>query len=228
MTTILKAQLRQKKEAGSHENPALLKAVTYGHGLPSRSLQVLGIEFAKLFRQVKHSTLFDLVIGDEKPVKALIGEVQVNPVNMHPVHVDFRQLRMDETVTLGIPLVFTGESLAVKALGGTLAKSMDELEVECLPGDLPKEIVVDLSTLKTFDDSITVGSLVLPKGVKTTREATETVATVEPPMTEDEIKKLEAGEVGDVTAIKTEAEEKKAKEVADAAADAAADTQTKK
>ena len=209
--------MRQKKEAGSQENPGLIKAVTYGHGLPSRSLQILGAEFAKVFKQVKHSTLFDLAIGDEKPVKALIGEVQVNPVNMHPVHVDFRQLRMDEAVTLDVPLVFTGESPAVKALGGTLVKSLDQLEIECLPGDLPKEIVVDLTSLNTFDDSITVGSLVLPKGVKTTHEAGETVVTVEPPMTEDEIKKLEAGEVGDVTAIKTEAEEKKEKEAAEAA-----------
>lgn len=217
MSTTLKAQLRQKKEAGTQEKPAItLKAVVYGHGLPSRSIQVSTPEFLKLYKQVKHSTMFDLAIDNESPVKALIGEVQVNPVNMQPVHVDFRQLRMDEKVTVSVPLVFTGESAAVKALGGTLVKSLDQIEVECLPADLPKEILVDLGSLATFEDKITIGSLAMPKGVVTTLDAESAVATVEAPLSEEEQKKLEAGDVGDVTAIKTEAEEKKEKEAAEA------------
>lgn len=223
MSTILKAQLRQKKEAGTQEKPAItLKAVVYGHGLPSRSIQVSTPEFLKLYKQVKHSTLFDLVIENESPVKALIGEMQVNPVNMQPVHVDFRQLRMDEKVTVSVPLVFSGEAPAVKALGGTLVKSLDELEVECLPASLPKEIIIDLGTLATFEDKITVGSLALPAGVVTTKEPEATIATVEAPLSEEEHKKLEAGEVGDVAAVKTEAEEKKEKEAAEAAEQAKA------
>lgn len=223
MSTTLQAHLRQKKEAGTQEKPEVtLKAVVYGHGLPSRSIEVATSDFFKVFRAVKHSTLFDLVIDNEQPVKALIGEVQVNPVNMHPVHADFRQLRMDESITVSVPLVYTGEALAVKALGGTLIKSLDEMEVECLPGDLPKEIVVDVSKLATFEDKITVESLVLPKGVKTTLEENVTLASVEAPLSEDEQKKLEQGEVGDVTAVKTEAEEKKEKEATEAAAEEAA------
>lgn len=216
MSTILQAQLRQKKEAGTQEKPGrTLKAVVYGHGLPSRSIQVATSDFLKLFRAVKHSSLFDLAVGKESPVKVLVGEVQVNPINMQPIHVDFRQIRMDETLTVSVPLVFTGESVAIKALGGTLVKSLDELEVECLPGNLPKEIMVDLSQLQTFEDMITVGSLVLPQGVKSTHAPEDAVATVEAPLSEEEIKKLEAAEVGDVTAVKTEAEEKKEKEAAE-------------
>ncbi|MFA6503393.1 MAG: 50S ribosomal protein L25 [Patescibacteria group bacterium] len=223
MITNLQAKLRQKKESGTRGNPDVtLKAVVYGHGLPSRTIQVSTPDFKKLYRAVKHSTLFDLDVEGEQPVKALIGEVQVNPVNMHPVHVDFRQLRMDENVTVSVPLVFVGESAAIKALGGTLIKSLDELEVECLPGDLPKEIVVDLSSLNTFEDMITIGSLSLPKGVVTTHDLNDAVATVEAPMTEEELKKMDEAQAGDVTAIKTEAEEKKEKEAADAAAAEAA------
>lgn len=219
MTTTLQARLRQKKEAGTRDKPGItLKAVVYGHGLPSRSIQVATGDFFKVFRVVKHSTLFDLVIEGDQPIKALIGEVQVNPVNMTPVHVDFRQLRMDEAVTISVPLVYTGEAPAVKALGGTLIKSLDELEVECLPGDLPKEIVIDVARLATFEDKITVGSLVLPKGVKTTVEANVTLVSVEAPLSDEEQKKLEQGEVGDVTAVKTEAEEKKEKEATEEAA----------
>jgi large subunit ribosomal protein L25 len=224
MSTTLQAQLRQKKEAGTQEKPDVtLKAVVYGHGLESRSIEVATSDFLKVFRAVKHSTLFDLVVGTEAPVKALIGEVQVNPVNMHPVHADFRQLRMDESITVSVPLVYTGEALAVKALGGTLIKSLDEIEVECLPADLPKEIVVDVTPLATFEDKIVAGSLALPKGVKTTIDANVTLASVEAPLSEEEQKKLEQGEAGDVTAIKTEAEEKKEKAAEEGAAEAAAE-----
>ena len=221
MITSLQAQLRQKKEAGTREKPEVtLKAVVYGHGLPSRTISVATLDFKKIYRLVKHSTLFDLIVGSEQPVKALIGEIQVNPVTMQPVHVDFRQLRMDENVTVSVPLVFTGESSAIKALGGTLIKSLDALEVECLPADLPKEILVDLSSLNTFEDMITIGSLVLPKGVSTTHDLTDAVATVEAPMTEEELKKMDAAEApADVTAIKTEAEEKREKKVAEKAED---------
>ncbi len=225
MSTTLQAHLRQKKEAGTQEKPEVtLKAVVYGHGLESRSIEVATSDFLKVFKAVKHSTLFDLLVDKESPVKALIGEVQVNPVNMQPIHADFRQLRMDESITVSVPLVYTGEALAVKALGGTLIKSLDEIEVECLPADLPKEIVVDVSPLATFEDKIVAGSLVLPKGVKTTIDANVTLATVEAPLSEEEQKKLEQGEVGDVTAIKTEAEEKKEKEATEeGAAEAAAE-----
>ncbi|HPN14535.1 MAG TPA: 50S ribosomal protein L25 [bacterium] len=218
MTSMIKAQLRDKKEsAATTKEHNMIKAVVYGREIPNRNLFISANDFFKLFRDVRHSMLLDLEIDQEQPVKALIGEVQVNPVNMQPVHVDFRQVRMDETVTVPVPLVYVGESAAVKALGGTLVKSLDTLEVECLPGDLPKQIEVDLSVLQTFEDMITVGSLNMPKGVSATHDPEDAIATVEAPLTEEQIKELEAADVGDVTAVKTEAEEKK--EQQDKAAD---------
>lgn len=187
----------------------MLRGVIYGHGLPTQSIQVPKPEFLKLFKQVKHSSLFDMSVEGAGAVKALVHDIQVNPVNMDPIHVDFRQIRMDEEITVSVPLVFIGESAAVKGLGGTLVKSIDELEVECLPADLPKDIVVDLTPLATFDDQITVGSITLPAGVKAAKGVNEVIATVEAPLTEEELKKMEEAALGDVTAVKTEAEEKK-------------------
>ena len=210
---ILNATLRSNEEA--QKNNGMLKAVIYGHGLPTQSIQIQKPDFSRLYREVKYSTLFDVVIDGQPPVKALIHEIQVNPITMEPIHVDFHQIRMDENITVSVPLVFIGESAAVKAMGGTLVKSLDRLDVECLPGKLPKEITIDLSLLVTFEDRITVGSLNLPD-VAIKQGTEEVIATVEAPLTDEEIKKMEQAEIGDVTAVKSEADEKKEKETAEA------------
>ena len=84
--------------------------------------------------------------------------------------------------------------------------------VECLPADLPKSIEVDLSRLETYDDRVTAGELVLPKGVKITLDPEELVLSVDAPLSEEEQKKLEEADVGDVAEVTTEADEKKKEE----------------
>ncbi len=185
-----------------------IKAVIYGKGLASQSISIAPSDFLHLYREVKYSSLFDLQIDDTEPVKALIQEVQIDPITMKPIHIDFRQIRMDQPITVEVPFIFTGESDAVK-MGGTLIKNIEEVEVECLPAKLPKELIVDLSALKTFQDRIVVSSLNLPEGVTITLDPEELIAFVEEPLSEEEQKKLEEQNIGDVAEVKTEADEKK-------------------
>lgn len=199
-----------------------IPAVVYGNGVASRSISVERADFGRLLKAAGFSSLVDVTVDGQPSIKALIKDVQIDPVKSTPIHVDFYQVRMDKEITAEIPLKFVGESAAVKGLGGTLIKSIDQIEVRCLPANLPHEIEVDLSALATFEDAITVGSLILPKGVEATIEVTATIATVARPLTEEELKKMEESSVGDVAAIKTEAEEKKAAEEAKKAAEDAA------
>lgn len=199
-----------------------IPAVIYGHGVEPRSVQVIANDFRKVFKAAGSSSLVDLDVDGGQAFKVIIKEVQVNPVTMVPTHIDFHQMRMDEEMTAEVPLKFIGESAAVKQAAGTLIESMDSVTVRCLPADLPHEIVVDISVLKTFDDSISVSDLAVPKGVTIEDDGNQTVATVAAPLTEEQLKKLEEGEAHDVTAIKTEAEEKKAAEDAKAAEEAKA------
>jgi large subunit ribosomal protein L25 len=223
---LLTAKKRKPDEAAELMNGhEPIKAVVYGNQIPSVSLNVGPSDFLHLFREVKYSSLFDLVIDDAEPVKALIQDVQVHPVTMQPIHIDFRQIRMDQPITVEVPLVFIGESDAVK-MGGTLIKNLDEVEIECLPGKLPKELVVDLSALKTYEDRIVVSSLQIPEGVALHHEADELIAAVEEPLSEEEQKKLEEQNIGDVAAVKSEADEKKESEAA--AAEGAAPVEEKK
>ena len=223
MPYAIAAQTRQNMGKRSKDELKVMRvaAVMYGQGVDVQPISVGRSEFIKVYRDAGSSALIDVSVGSAAPVKALIKEVQVDPLSMEPIHIDFHQVRMDQEIEANIPLMFTGASSAVDADGGTLVKSLDEIKVRCLPGDLPAEIEIDLSVLKTFDDVINVGSIKAPKGVEFLDDATLTIATVARPLTEEELKKLEESQVGDVTAVKSEAELKKAADEAKAAEEAA-------
>lgn len=197
-----------------------IPAVIYGHGVEARVISIPVPEFRKVYAKAGSSSLVDVKVDDGAPVKAIIQEVQLHHLTMQPQHVDFHQVRMDEKMHANVPLAFTGESAAVKGLGGTLVKTLDAVEVECLPADLPHMIEVDIAVLATFDDAVGVADLKLPKGVTVLTDANQTIATVEAPLTEEEMKKLEESQLGDVTTVKSEGEIKKAEEEAKAAAEA--------
>jgi large subunit ribosomal protein L25 len=225
MPYAIAAQTRNNMGKRSKDELAEMRvpAVMYGQGVEAQPITVGRSEFIKVFRGAGSSALIDVSVGSSTPVKALIKEVQVDPLTMEPRHIDFYQVRMDKPLEADIPLVFVGESDAVKNQGGTLVKSLDEIKVRCLPADLPHEIQVDLGKLATFEDLINVGSINPPKGVEFLDDATLTIATVARPLTEEELKKLEESQVGDVTAVKSEADIKKAEEEAKAAAEGAAE-----
>ena len=186
-----------------------IPAVMYGKGVSAQTISLPKSDFMKLMSAAGFSSLVDVTVEGQSSVKAVIKEYQVHPLTNAITHVDFHQVRMDEKMTVQVPLVFTGEALAVKGLGGTLIKSLDEVEVSCLPDNLPHEIIVDLSVLNTFEDSITVGSLAMPTGVEMITNPTATIATVARPLTEDELKKMEESSTADLSAIKTDADVKK-------------------
>ncbi len=212
ITASLRTNTGRRAHLERHERR--VPAVVYGPGVAAQSISVPQTAFEKLLKQAGFSSLVDLTIEGQSPVKVVIKELQRDHLTMEPMHVDFHQIRMDQEMTAEVPLTFVGESMAVKSAGGTLVKSLDSIEVTCLPANLPPAITVDLSVLATFEDSITVGSLVLPQGVTTTTDTNITIATVARPLTEEELKKLEEGEKIDVTAVKTEAEEKREAEAA--------------
>ncbi len=168
-----------------------IPAVLYGMGEKEILLEILERDFDKLFREAGESTLIELDIGTEKK-NVLIHEVAFDPIKDKPLHVDFLQVRMDKPIRAKVPLVFEGESPAVKNLGGILVKVLHELEVEALPKDLPHEIKVDISGLENLEDKFMVGGLKLPSTVKFIAEKEEVLALIETPRAEEEIKEEEA------------------------------------
>ncbi len=193
-----------------------IPAVLYGNKVESKPITVGRTDFIKLLKSAGYSSLIDVNIDGGEPVKTVLKNVQVHPISMDPIHADFYQVDMNKEMEATIPLKFIGESRAVKEEGGTLVKALDEVDIRCLPANLPALIEVDLSVLNTFDDSISINDLKLPEGVETI-EGDLTIANVARPLTEEELKALEESQIGDVQAVVSEGDEKKEGEEGEAA-----------
>ena len=193
-------------------------AVLYGGDRASTTpVSVSASAFAKLY-DTAGSSLVDFQVEGEPVVKVLIQDVQVDPVKGQAVHVDFRQINMNKEMSTTVELIFVGESAAVKGLAGTLAKNMNEVNVTCLPKDMVSEIEVDLSLLKTFEDAIRIKDIVVPAGIAIDEDQERVIATVTPPLSEEELKAMEdAAAPVDLAAI--EVEKKGKEEAAEAAAE---------
>lgn len=159
----------------------MIPAVLYGHNVSTVHVAVSENELAKVARKAGESSLVSLDIATLGVRNVLIHEVQKDMVKSQPIHVDFYEVSMTEKLQTMVQLDFVGESIAVKALGGVLVKVMSEIEVECLPADLPHTLPVDIGTLATFDDAIQVKDIDLPKGVKALTSPEEVVAKIQPP-----------------------------------------------
>lgn len=169
----------------------LLPCIVYGNNFTGNPLSVPVKEFKKLFKEVGGSTVVLLKREDGKTVNVLIHDVQTDVVTREPIHVDFYRVKMDEKITTHIPIHFVGESPAVKDLDGMLITNKDEIEVECLPGDLLSEIEVDVSVLTDFESVIHVSDIKLPDTIKILDEMEEAIVLVEPPRSEEELAELE-------------------------------------
>ena len=181
----------------------LVPAELYGKGMENIHLSLPLPDFLEVFKEAGSNTVVQLQVGTEVyPV--VVHDVQRSFVQDSVEHIDFYKVRLDEKITAKIPLEFTGEALAVKALGAVLNKSMTEVEVEALPNDLPHRLMVNLEMLDAFGKSIYVKDVAVPKGVVVLVEPETVVATVAAPREE----KVEVAPV-DVAAVKVETEEKK-------------------
>jgi len=218
-TLTLNAKKRERtgRQAKQLRHEGFVPAVVYGHGIEPGNLAVEARAFDKLYERAGESSLVDLVVDGAAPVKVLIQEVQYEPLRHVPVHVDFRQVKMDEKLEADVPLTFVGESPAVKNLGAILVRNMDAVTVSCLPNDLVHEIEVDLSALKEFGDTVTIGDIATPPGIEFIDETDAVIAVANEPLSEEELEASLTGSTEvDVTQVKSATEEKK--EEAEAAA----------
>ena len=212
MELKLSAQKRDTNEKLGLEN---LAAVVYGKGLVSQSLKLVRGEFAKVFAIAGESNLIDLDLDGEK-TKVIVKDIQRHPVKDLVRHVDLYQVNMKEEINAEIPLHFIGESKAVKELGGILIKEINEVRVECLPGDLVDHIDVDISVINDMDDVIKISDLAIPENMTIMLDLESTVAMVAEQKEEEEPVEAETETDAEIPAegedAKVEGEKKEATE----------------
>jgi large subunit ribosomal protein L25 len=209
----LKAKLREKKDGKKIAEKKQIPAILYGRGLKNKMLWVDYLDFSRIYGEVGESTLVELSVdGDGQDHRVLIYDVQQDPVTDEFSHADFYQVKMDEEIETEVELEFVGEAPAVKELGGVLVKNMDTIEVKCLPGDLPGDIIVDISKLKTFDDHIYVKDLPISDKVKIDVDPETVVALVSEPRSDEELSQLDEKVEADIDQVEGIKEKEEAAE----------------
>jgi large subunit ribosomal protein L25 len=131
------------------------------------------------------------IAGEGSNRTALVQEVQHSPVGGDIRHVDFHAVSMDQMIQAEVPLEPIGTAVGVKTFGGLLEQSLRALAIECLPGDLPDRITVDVSQLN-IGDSIHVRDIQFPPAVRPKVQPDLTAFSVVAPVVEEEVAVAEA------------------------------------
>lgn len=164
----------------------LVPGVVYGKGMASVAVMVPRHELVKVLhaKAGEHALVavrLEGADGWEKP--ALLQAVAHDPVDGHVLHVDFHTIVLTERLRVKVPVVLHGEAVGVKQDGGVLEHFLREVEIECLPTDIPKQVAFDISALK-IGDTVHVRELSVPKSARITSDPDGVIASVQKPKEE--------------------------------------------
>ncbi len=200
----LVVEAEPRTELGKNANrrlraSGLIPGVIYGRSTESISVSVNPKKiFSIIHSDTGQNTIFKLELNSEK-LNVLIRDLQIDPVRGHLLHADFQTIAMDETRVFEIPLDPQGEAEGVKE-GGILDIVVREIEVECLPTDVPDQIQIDVSALD-IGDALRVSDLTFESDKVSILSSPELVLlTVTPPKVEIEEEVVEEGEEGETPA----------------------------
>jgi large subunit ribosomal protein L25 len=163
----IEVQNRDKTGKGPNRRAraaGLIPAVVYGGGKESVAIQIDRKPMLDLMKKAgSEHPIFLLKLGDNQR-HAMIREVQTHPISRQVVHIDFQRVMMDQKLRVQVPVVVVGVAYGVKNEAGVLDFVTREIEVECLPGDIPKQVEIDVTALHAGQHA-EARDLKLPEGV---------------------------------------------------------------
>lgn len=179
-TNVLEAEARTpgtKNEARRVRRDGKIPAVVYGAGKDSLPISVDPRVATRILNsETGHNTIFDLALNGEK-TKAMIVDWQYEPIKGRLLHIDLKRIALDKLLRVSVPIFLKGEAAGVKQEGGILEQMLREVEIECLPADIPSHIDVDVSHL-TFGKVLRVSDLPHSEKLKFLTDANQPVAHV--------------------------------------------------
>ncbi len=189
-----------KEKSAKYRQEGLIPGVIYGHGEDTKHVLFDGRNLSNIIARLEsESTLFSIDLGEGEPLLCVIKEVQRDKIKRNIIHIDFQHLHAGEKITLHVPVVPVGTAIGVKE-GGLLEVVHRELEIRCLPKNIPEHIEINIENLKV-GDSIHIGEIELPEGVEIMEDPEIPVITIMAP------KKHAAVEETEETAVEEEAKE---------------------
>ena len=194
-STSGKGAARQLRRSGS------LPAVVYGRREEAESLELDTHELSRLLGRIHAATtVIDLEVDDGEPRPVLIREIQRHPYRPELLHVDFFEIRSDVRIRVQVPVHTVGTAVGME-MGGILQQQRHEVEVECLPGEIPSGFEVDISHLE-IGDALHLSD-VDAGGVTLLGDPDEMICTIAPPTAEEVDEEEDVVEEG----VEEEAEE---------------------
>ncbi len=186
----IQVKAEERTELGKNSSRRLRRAgkipiVVYDRGLDSISLTVDPRDLIHVLKSEHgQNTIFKVSYG-KSTQDVLIRDIQLDPVRGTLMHADLQKVAMDQIMTFGVPVELTGESPGIE-LGGQLEFVSREVEVECLPGDVPESLVVDISQLEIGDNLRVADLQVDPSKITVLTDAGVVLLAVVPPVAEEE------------------------------------------
>ena len=179
-TNVLEGQPREagtKNDAKRVRRDGKIPAVVYGAGKDSLSISVDPRVVTRILNsETGHNTIFDLAMGGEN-TKAMIVDWQYEPIKGTLLHIDLKRIALDKVLKVNVPIFLVGEAAGVKQEGGIMEQMLREVEIECLPADIPSHIDADVSQL-TFGKVLRVSDLPQSEKLKFLTDANQPVAHV--------------------------------------------------
>jgi large subunit ribosomal protein L25 len=210
---LLDAQQRQeigKIGVKRLRKSGFIPAVVYSEGKEAVSVKVSRHQLLQLIHHHRiENVVINLKVKDDKKKESrpcMIKEIQHEPVRGDILHIDFNEVSLTKTIKVNVPVASKGEPAGVKLEGGSLEHILWEIEVECLPTDIPKNIEVDVSDLK-MGDSIHVKDIQFPEKIKVLADPEAVVFSVASPMKEEVAVPAEGEEKQEPEVIKEKKEE---------------------
>jgi large subunit ribosomal protein L25 len=179
--SVLEAQPRaagNKNEARRVRRGGKIPGVLYGAGKQALTVSLDPRQISRILHsQSGYNTIFDLALDGGERTKAMIVDWQYEPIKGHLLHVDLKRIAMDQKLRVHVPILLKGEAAGVKQQGGILEHVAREVEVECLPTDIPAFIEADVSEL-VFGKVLRVSDLPRSEKLKFLSDPNQPVAHV--------------------------------------------------
>ena len=179
---VVQAQARDDSSRGKNEARRLrasgrVPAVVYGAKKPSLAVSVDPKQITRILNSASgHNTIFEVELGSEK-ARVMIVDWQYEPLKGQLLHIDLKRIAMDEKIRVSVPIHLTGEAAGVKQQGGILDQVLREVEIECLPGDIPSSLDADISEL-VFGQVLRVADLPHAGSIKFITDENQAVAHI--------------------------------------------------
>lgn len=185
----LEALKREKTGTSRSRNSRIdgaIPAIIYGKGAASTPVLVDGKKFKKLISQKAGKNVIINLKIDTKSLPVLAHDIQINAINDKILHIDFYQVNMKEEIKTRVPVVLKGESQGVKLDGGILVHGIRDVEIKCLPNNIPDKFEIDVTPLK-IGNSLHVSDLKLAKDITVLTLPTEILVSISAPSKEEEV-----------------------------------------